>query len=48
MAYVLRGRKGGTVRFIPLENGVIERKARVTAAPSPPTPWRTGLTSTTM
>ena len=27
MAYVLRGRKGGTVRFIPLENGVIEKES---------------------
>ena len=27
MAYVLRGRKGGTVRFIPLENGVVEKES---------------------
>ena len=32
MAYTLTGRKGGTVRFVPFENGVVEKRARATAA----------------
>lgn len=27
MAYVLRGRKGGTVRFVPFESGVVEKES---------------------
>lgn len=27
MAYTLTGRKGGTVRFVPLENGVVEKES---------------------
>ena len=27
MAYTLTGRKGGTVRFVPFENGVVEKES---------------------
>ena len=27
MAYTLAGRKGGTIRFIPFQNGVIEKES---------------------
>ena len=27
MAYTLAGRKGGTVRFEPLENGIVEKES---------------------
>ena len=27
MAYTLTGRKGGTVRFIPMQNGVVEKES---------------------
>lgn len=27
MAYTLKGRKGGTVRFVPLENGLVEKES---------------------
>ena len=47
MAYTLTGRKGGTVRFVPFENGVVEKESESYSSSVTPTRWRMGLTSTT-